>query len=337
MPVYLVQGSRIDSGDAAFALQIASAYADRRRPRCLCVEARPEMYVTRLGKGFLVKRMPFTGCLHSPDCPSYEPPPESSGRDPKPVPAIRKDPISGTILLRLGFRMSKSEGRRVDGVPGHASCNASSDGSRLTMRGLLHFLWAEAELTHWHPAFASKRNWATVRNRVLQAAARKIVRRLALRARIYIPEVFDVEHRDELNARRVAQWADSFGRSPGGLTLLIGEVKEIAPARYGYKAVVKHVPDQAFSLDEALYRRIEKRFSQELSLWATAHSIHMMMIATFTVSNSAGPRIEEVSLMPVNAQWLPFDDGPELQRFERLVLEGRSFTKRVNYEVLTHC
>ncbi len=30
--------------------------------------------------------------------------------------------------------------------------------------------------------------------------------------------------------------------------MLIAEVKEIVPARYGFKAVVKHVPDQAFAL-----------------------------------------------------------------------------------------
>lgn len=182
------------------------------------------------------------------------------------------------------------------------------------MGGLLHFLWAEAELTHWHPGFAGKRNWATVRSRVLQAAARKIVRGRALRTRIYIPEVFDVEHRDELKARRVARWTDRWERSPGELTLLIGEVKEIAPARYGYKAVVKHIPDQAFLLDDLLFRQMEKRYSQELSLWATGDSIHMVMIATFTVDNLTVPRIEEVSLMPVNAQWLPVDDRPELQR-----------------------
>lgn len=38
------------------------------------------------------------------------------------------------------------------------------------------------------------------------------------------------------------------------LMLLIAEVKEIVPARNGFEAVIKHVPDQAFALDEHLYR-----------------------------------------------------------------------------------
>jgi hypothetical protein len=37
------------------------------------------------------------------------------------------------------------------------------------------------------------------------------------------------------------------------MMLLIGEVKEIVPARRGYSCVIKHVPDQAFAIDEPLY------------------------------------------------------------------------------------
>jgi len=37
------------------------------------------------------------------------------------------------------------------------------------------------------------------------------------------------------------------------MMLLIGEVKEIVPARRGYRCVIKHVPDQAFAIDEPLY------------------------------------------------------------------------------------
>ena len=57
--------------------------------------------------------------------------------------------------------------------------------------------------------------------------------------------------------------------------LLICEVKEIVPARYGFKAVVKHVPEQTFALDEQLYRRLGRRFKSELTLWGADRDIHM--------------------------------------------------------------
>jgi len=83
-----------------------------------------------------------------------------------------------------------------------------------------------------------------------------------------IPEALSVDQRDAINARCVAQWSQAIAAvgKPQHLMLLIAEVKEIAPARYGFKAVVKHVPDQAFALDEQLYRRLGRRFESALTL-----------------------------------------------------------------------
>ena len=114
---------------------------------------------------------------------------------------------------------------------------------------------------------------------------------------------------------------------------LIAEVKEIVPARYGFKAVIKHVPDQAFALDEPLYRRLGRRFAPELSLWGAADNVHMMMIATFGVSAAGVPTIGELSLMPVTSQWLPVEDSFEEQLVEMLVRAGRSFVKGLRYNM----
>ena len=105
------------------------------------------------------------------------------------------------------------------------------------------------------------------------------------------------------------------------------------PARYGFKAVVKHVPDQAFALDEQLYRRLGRCFDSELALWASADNVHMVVIATFGVSDAGIPTIAEMSLMPVTQQWLPVEDAFERQLIERLVAEGRAFIKGLRYNL----
>ena len=120
-----------------------------------------------------------------------------------------------------------------------------------------------------------------------------------------------IEERDAINARRLAQWQSAVP-VPGKaqhLMLLIGEVKEIVPARYGFKAIVKHLPDQAFAIDEQLYRRLGRRFESELALWGASDDIHMVMIATFGVSSAGVPAIHELCLMPVTRQWLPVEMG----------------------------
>lgn len=129
--------------------------------------------------------------------------------------------------------------------------------------------------------------------------------------------------------------------------LLIGEVKEIVPARYGFKAVVKHMPDQAFTIDEQPYRRLGRRFEPELALWGASDDIHMVMIATFGVGRAGVPAIQELCLMPVTRHWLPVADGFEKQLLDRLVGESRCFVKglhnnlgrgdRIASAVLTDC
>ena len=133
----------------------------------------------------------------------------------------------------------------------------------------------------------------------------------------------------------MAQWSQAIAApgKPQHLMLLIAEVKEIVPARYGFKAVVKHVPDQAFALDEQLYRRLGRRFESELALWGAADDIHMVMIATFSVAAAGIPTIVELSLMPVTRHWLPVEDGFEKQLVERLVADGRSFVKGLRYNL----
>jgi len=108
-------------------------------------------------------------------------------------------------------------------------------------------------------------------------------------------------------------------------------VKEIVAARYGFKAVIKHVPDQAFALDEQLYRRLGRRFDAELALWSASDALHMVMISTFKVTAAGLPMLQELSLMPVTGQWIPIEDSLEMQLLELLVRDGRSFIKGLRY------
>lgn len=332
---YLFGGRQFEAGSRGFAEAVAAAYEARLRPRCLCVADGVEMYIARLGDGYIVKRMPESGSRHAPDCPSYEPPPEASGLGQVLGSAISEDPSTGETTLKLDFAMSKIAGRSTMPARGGEADSIACEGNRLSLRGLLHYLWDQAELTHWQSGFTGKRTWGTVRKHLLQAAENKIARGDPLRSRLYIPEVFSLEHRDAINARRLSWWSLAIA-TPGKaqhLMLLIGEVKEIVPARYGFKAVVKHIPDQAFALDEHLYRRLGRRFGSALALWGAVDDIHMLMIATFSVAAAGIPTIVELSLMPATRQWVPVEDAFEKQLVEKLVGDGRSFIKGLRYNL----
>lgn len=333
--IYEIGGRRFEIGTRGFAEAVADSHAAHQRPRCMCLVEGIEMYVARLGDGYIVKRMPDSGSHHAPGCPSYEPPAESSGLGQVLGSAITEDPATGETTLKLDFSMSKIAGRTAMPTAGGDRDSVASRGTKLSLRGLLHYLWDQAELSRWQPGFAGRRTWSTVRKHLLQAAENKIARGDSLRTRLYIPEAFSFDQRDAINARRVAQWSHAIAApgKPQHLMLLIAEVKEILPARYGFKAVVKHVPDQAFALEELLYRRLGRRFDSALALWGAAVDIHMVMIATFSVAPTGIPTIVELSLMPVTRHWLPVEDGYEKQLIERLVADGRSFVKGLRYNL----
>jgi len=332
---YLIGGQRLRTTSPAFAEAIAAAHSEHQRPRCLCLPGGIEMYVARLGNGYIVKRMPDTGNQHAPNCASYEPSAESSGLGQVLGSAITEDPVTGETALKLGFSMSKIAGRSATPPLLDGGDSVASTGTKLSLRGLLHYLWDQADLTRWRPGFAGKRTWGTVRKHLLLAAENKVARGESVRSRLYIPEAFSLDQRDAINNRRMAQWrrAIAIPGKPHHLMLMIAEVKEIMRARYGFKAVVKHVPDQAFTLDEQLYRRLGRQFESTLALWGAADDIHMVMIATFGVPPSGVPTIEQLSLMPATRQWLPVEDGFEKQLIERLVAEERSFVKGLRYNL----
>jgi hypothetical protein len=118
---------------------------------------------------------------------------------------------------------------------------------------------------------------------------------------------------------------------PQHLMLLIAEVKEIVPERYGFNAVVKHVPDQAFAQNDQLYRRLGRRFESALALLGAADDIHLVMIAILSVAAAGIPSLVELSLMPVTRHWFPVENGYEKQLVERFVAGGRSFVKGLRY------
>jgi hypothetical protein len=336
MPTYLILGRRLTPSDPGFAQALVEAHELHHRPLCLCTPQGSEMYVARLGDTCIAKRMPGTGSRHAPDCPSYEAPADATGLGQLLGTAITEDPATGETMLKFDFAMSKIAGRSTMPPAGGDSDSVTTSGTKLSLRSLLHYLWDQAELTRWQPGFADKRSWGTVRKHLLLAAEHnKIARGDSLRSRLYVPEVFSVEQREAIGARRMAQWSQAIAAPgmPQQLMLLIAEVKEIVPARFGFKSVIKHLPDQAFALDEQLYRRLGRRFESGLALWGASEDVHMVMIATFSVAAAGIPAIVELSLMPVTRHWLPVEHGFDKLLVERLVAEGRSFIKGLRYNL----
>lgn len=262
-----------------------------RVPQCLCTPIHARLYIAKLGVRFLLKRWPGSGHEHAIDCDRYEAPPEASGLGKLMGSAIREDTLTGDIELKLGFPLKKQprtaiSAELVEAQGQESDLNESAAGStsKVSLRAVLHYLWDQAELTHWKPGMKGKRNWWVVQSRLLDAAARMTTKGLRLEKRLYIPEPFKPETKEQIRLRRRGFFQSvASQKAARELLMFLFEVKEISPSPYGYKLVAKNVPDDNFFLTADLYKLLRKRFATELEMFERADGqCHLMALGTIS-------------------------------------------------------
>ena len=205
------------------------------------------------------------------------------------------------------------------------------------MRGLLHILWNRAELTHWYPRMAGKRNWFIVRRELLEAAENCFAKGAALGPRVFVPETFRLDDQTGINARRHSVLTPA-RLSPDTLMIVVGEVKTIGPSRYGEAIGLKHLADWPLYIDTDAAKRFHRRFATEEDLWRSAAEDdgHLILAASFALRASGSAEMFDIALMPVTREWLPYENATERELLRVAVTERRSFVKglRVDLEAI---
>jgi len=321
--------------DPGLPAALASIYGSKVRPVCTCRNV--EMYIAKVSGKYAVKRMPNTGPDHSPGCDSYEPPAELSGLGQVIGTAIEEDADEGMTTLKLGFSLSKVSGKKAPSPSTGEKDSVKTDGNKLTLRGTLHYLWDQAGFTRWSPAMENRRSWPVIRKYLLLAAENKMTKGSALVDRLYVPEPFSEDRKSEIAQRRMAQLAKASApaKETRQLMIVIGEIKEIGTARFGFKIRFKHVPDCDFMMNEDLHKRLRKRFATEIELWSSNadNGVHLMAIATFSVGHTGVPSFEEIAVMVVSSGWVPFENQFELMLLNSLTEKKRRFVKGLRYNL----
>lgn len=332
---YRISGRTVDIDDPQFAALLGEVYGTKNRPLCLCREPGVEMYVAKVAGRFLCKRMPNSGSAHVPACDSYEAPAELSGLGQVMGTAIQENPDNGITTLKLDFALTKRVSRAAPIASGFEADSVKTDGNKLTLRGTLNFLWDQAQFNKWFPAMRGKRTWFVIRKYLIIATENKIAKGSSLGNILYMPEPYSVDRKEEIAQRRASQLMTAATAQNGvrRLMLVIGEVKEIAASRYGYKILLKHAPDFPFMINEDLHKRLKRRFEAELGLWDAMDDVHMVIIGTFGVSVTGIASFEEVALMTVTEQWLPMENSFDKALIDTMVRDNRRFMIGMRYNL----
>ncbi|WP_233623241.1 DUF1173 domain-containing protein [Burkholderia seminalis] len=332
MHAYYFGATRVAADADNLQRHLAAAYKGKQRPLCACRPDGVPMYIAKIEDHYVIKRMPDSGAQHAPDCSSYEPPAELSGRGAVLGQAIQDD--GEATNLRLDFSLTKSSGKSAPESTGRESDTVRTDGAKLTLRGLLHYLWDEAGLNRWSPAMENKRSWALVRRELLAAMLGKTAKKAPLQQQMFIPETWSLDRDAELTARRITAMAalTKVGKTKP-MMIAIGEVKEITPTRAGAKLIAKHLPNFPFMLDAELYRRFMKRFANAIALWDGVEGAHLIFIATIGLESTGLATISTMSAMVVTERWIPFEDMYDKVLLDAMTTDHRRFVKSLRYNL----
>ena len=206
---------------------------------------------------------------------------------------------------------------------------------KLSLRSLLHYLWHEAELTAWTARWAGKRHWWNVRWHLIEAARQMTVKEGILSDILFVPEPFRSADKAAIEQRRVTALTPALPprTGPRKLMILLGEVKDIAPARNGHRLIIKHMPDFPFLLDESLYRRLQVRFENEMALRSANQDSHLIAVATFGLTLAGLAVVEEMALMVVSENWVPYDSTYEKRLLDELARVRQRSVKGLRYNL----
>lgn len=331
---FAIKDRVIGADDPQLQDALAQVYDTPERPRCLCMPGGVEMYVARHSQ-FVVKRMPDSGSVHHPGCPSYEPEIQQSGLGELVGEAVL-EPEPGRVELRVDFPWTRLNGPSVPRGEPQAVAEVGVPRRRMSLRALMHFLFERAGFNRWSPGMAGKRNQGVVRKYLLEAADEITVKGVPLAERLYVPEPFNESTKVEAAQRRREKMAvlrPKDGQIP--LAIVIGEYKTNEATAQGRRVWIRHMPDAPLLIADRSWERIERVFA---SLFEARDADigprgRLVMAALIRARREYTYEIDAASLMLTSEQWIPIEGVHELPLIDALIAQHRRFVKPLRYDV----
>ena len=331
-----VKGRIFDGSDPELQTALDCVYETPERPRCMCVDGGVDLYISKRPSGYCLARMPGTGSKHHPTCPDYEPNPGVSGRG-----ALMGDAIiekSAELLeLHIGFSLSKSTGRAIPRGEPTPPKDVHTAKRRLSLQSVLHLLYENARFNRWYPGMDGMRNQGVLCKYLTEAAEHIVVRGEPLSRRLYVPEPFNAERKDDIAARRREKLAFLNSTKDGAefpFGLMIGEFKEMQASTSSRKVIIKHMPDTPLYIDDKAWERVERVYGPVLEARDAdvPRKPKIIVAAVIFAKRENLYQIERLSMMLVSDQYIPLNDTHELPLLDRLQGEQRVFLKPLQYD-----
>ena len=225
-----------------------------------------------------------------------------------------------------------------------------------SLRGLLHLLWAEANLTRWHPSW--ERDWGRARYELIQAAARLTIKDSPLVDRLYVPRPYRESKKQELH-QEWDRFTKSLARGQGDTiksALVVAPIRkfvELPSSSGGKPAAVMHLRHMRspIGLNETTYsflhnqcktavRRVflnakEQEHEKEPrpADWISLPRPEIVAIAHVEANTRGGIWSRGVWLLSVHPRvFIPAGNLDEILLIDALIRDGHQFTRLLTSE-----
>lgn len=335
---FLIDAHSYAESDPRLEGALAAAYDTSQRPRCQCVPDGVEMYIAR-HRAFVIKRMPDTGHLHHPACPSFEPESCQSGLGELLGQAVIER-APDAVELHVDFPMERSPGRVVARREPHPPGEVRVQRKRMSLRALTHYLFERAGFNRWTPAMAGKRGQGVIHKYLSEAALGIRLKGQPLSDRLYVPEPFQQATQAEAAERRrhkLAFLQEARSDNHFAMALVIGEFKGSEPAPQGQRLWVKHMPDVPLLMPAKTWLRTERLYGALLEARQadTSQPPRIVLCALIFARREHTYQVEALSFMLVHPQWIPIEGVHELPLLDTLIAQQRRFVKPLRYDART--
>lgn len=282
------------------------------------------------GDKFFLARYPSSGRDHSPICQYFDDAP-GTGIDGYKIGVI--DPQDdGTVKITLDFGMTMRTPANPDSDTNRGTRGKKPGSSQSAMKlfGLLHYLWEDCGLHHWHPGFAGKRKPHTVFFWLNGAAEKIDVGGLRLDTLLLLPATKDSKEARQ-NQARVAQALVGKNRM-----LIVATLAAYSPARdveLATRLTISSFYGIPWTTIQAGHWDLAKsRFPGTVAGWRKGQKT--VVIAQIELKETAGApnaTVVSMALMGVTNEWIPVESSFEAVVADLLVAQGRSFRKPLSY------
>lgn len=302
---------------------------------CLCRRPHPRMYIARRGETYYLARFPATGPAHALQCASYTPDSRYSDRSgyAEGVLTERKD---GRISVRLDAPLDVIP-RPAPAAPVSRPAAASRKArAALSLQGLLHLLWDQAQFNRWAPAMRGRRGYRQVYKFLGDAASGVLLRRRPLNTQIWIPEPF-VPTKRRLIARRRDAAFKRLGRGAANRQrriVVVAQLKAVdIDANENCALRLAHTPPNLMLACPAReVRRLRRQAGIAFPDWpAIAAELRVIVLLTMLCTDGAWT-VVQLAALPTDSHYLPVLSPAERLLIAHLVETDRHFYKPLPYD-----